>query len=207
MAEIVERYSAWLDPVLEVGVGSGAIAKYLRNKRRYTGYEPSPAMAKALTEGGLNIRCALVPPLMEADKSQQVVFAIHVLEHFLHYREASEFLTEAHRVLKDSGKLILSFPDCRSMGIDFYSDYSHSYITVWPRVQNMLSDCGFEIIRKNLLFGAVPNPWGYFLYIPSKIILPIINFVFTIISIDCTKLSKINYTLEKGYLVVCRKKK
>lgn len=205
IANFVMQYLKNGDDVLEIGVGQGNVAKYLAAMYSYSGYEPSLILAKTLKNSGFKIQNSFVPPLVENDKSQNVVFAIHVLEHMLNYREATDFLTEIHRVLKNDGTAIISFPDCRELGINFYHDYSHSFVTIKGRIEKLMFDCDFTIIKKQLIYGALHGLIGYLCNLTAKLILLPINVFCNFLGIEPEKLEKANYTFAKSYLFVLKK--
>lgn len=95
--------------ILEVGVGSGKLMKYLRKKGyEVKGIDVSPISAK-LT--GSVIASATKIPFK--DSSFDCVLGISIIEH-LSKNEGEQFIKEAYRVLKNKGIIFLVTPNFSS---------------------------------------------------------------------------------------------
>jgi SAM-dependent methyltransferase len=156
---IESQIDRWCEPggsVLEIGSGDGRFAQLISTKYKYTGIEPSEALAKRLQESGITVRKTFVPPILEDDQSQNAIIASHILEHMPDHKKAYELCQEIYRICKPGGIAFILCPDARQMGMLFYDvDYSHGYITTPARVYQLLRDCGFTIKSKGILFGAI----------------------------------------------------
>lgn len=78
------------------------------------------------------------------DKTFDVVWAGHIIEH-LAVKEASHFLREAYRVLKEGGHVILITPSTASLLL-FYSEWTHIRPYDQTSLTSILRDHRFEII-------------------------------------------------------------
>lgn len=113
----LQRYQFTLDSIqrgercLEVGAGLGVLSQMLcAHGVRYSGIEIDPeACEQAQHRVGSRdlIQQADAHDLPFADNSFDVIVCLEVLEHLQDYRRA---LSEIHRVLQPSGKLIASIP-------------------------------------------------------------------------------------------------
>jgi hypothetical protein len=71
-----------------------------------------------------------------------------VLEHFPTYTKALEFTMECRRVLKSGGILCLIAPNYLSQQSFFFDiDYTHNFVTTHRRMNQMITDAGFEILK------------------------------------------------------------
>jgi 2-polyprenyl-3-methyl-5-hydroxy-6-metoxy-1,4-benzoquinol methylase len=103
--ELVDKWAPLRGSVVDFGAGTGLFINSLHNRRvdlHLCGIEPYMAVDPT---------SARLLPDLEAleDSSQNVVTAFEVCEH-LTSDEMGEFLAGTFRVLRDSGKLILSVP-------------------------------------------------------------------------------------------------
>ncbi len=194
------------DTVLEIGSGDGPIARILHGHYRYSGYEPNPVLSDRLAKLGIPMRQLKVPPLLEEDTSQNLVAAIHVLEHMDDIKDARLFVSEIRRVLKPGGMFLAVCPDFRDFGSIFYDiDYSHSFVTTPNRVVQLLVDSGFEIIRRKYVLGPLPFFPGIFFNVAMKLVFLVINPIRNIFGIDPVKLIKMQGTFSRAVVILCRK--
>ena len=151
------------------------------------------------------MRSFFVPPLLEKNETQNFVFAIQVLEHMRDWREAASFLQEINRVLVKDGKALLIFPDSRNLISNFYSDYTHGFVTIWENIKSLFPDCGLKITVKKHLYGTFTGPFGLLLCSCSKVVRAPLNGFCRFFGIDCDYLTKLNYTFAKCFLIICEK--
>jgi SAM-dependent methyltransferase len=153
--------------VLEIGVGRGNFAQYLKNVgANYTGIEANKILCDKLNEQGFNVINSQIPPFpQELEKGTfDLVVMCHIFEHFMDYKEALKVLGEIFAILKSGGRLLLFHPDYLDWGTDYFDgDYSHSLILTRNRVDNLVSDSGFKIIHRDsfrsFFHGIKPFSW------------------------------------------------
>lgn len=163
--EKLAKISAGYSPIkiLEVGVGKGILYEKLKKEipqMEYIGIEASDTLYEEQKKKGINSIKCFVPPFpqeLEKDGFDMVIMS-HVLEHFVDYREALKVINGINDLLKPGGKLLLFYPCARDYKIDFFDqDYSHSYITTRHRVDTMLEDSGFQVIKSDSLRACFNN--------------------------------------------------
>jgi SAM-dependent methyltransferase len=195
------------DSVLEIGTGNGPIANKLYQNYKYTGYEPNPVLASNLNSMGIFVHRKSVPPLLEKDESQNIVVAIHVLEHMTDIKEAQALLNEMRRVLTANGKLFLICPDYLDFGPTFFdADYSHSFITTRNRLTQMLIDSGFEITEQKFIYGPFNYFPGIFCNLAVKAFFFLINPLRKLFAIENIYTAKLQYTFARSVFFICGKK-
>jgi SAM-dependent methyltransferase len=153
--------------VLEIGVGRGNFAEYLKNiGANYTGIEANKHLCDILNEHGFNVINSQIPPFpQEIEKGTfDLVVMCHIFEHFMDYKEALKVLSEIFEILKVGGRLLLFHPDYLDWGVDYFDgDYSHSLILTRKRVDDLVSDSGFKIIHRDsfrsFFHGFKPFSW------------------------------------------------
>jgi len=153
--------------VLEIGVGRGDFAEYLKHIGvNYTGIEANKILCDRLNEHGFNVLCSQIPPFpQELEKGTfDLVVMCHIFEHFIDYKEALRVLSEIFAILKAGGRLLLFHPDYLDWGMDYFNgDYSHSLILTRKRVDDMVCDSGFKVIHRDsfrsFFHGIKPFSW------------------------------------------------
>jgi SAM-dependent methyltransferase len=134
--------------LLEIGIGQGDMKEKLQilPGHVYLGMDINFGICANFLKGSaLNINAAL-PVLPLKEKSVDVVYLSHVIEHLFDYSTVLKFLQESNRVLSDDGRLIILFPDYDSWQIDFEDvDYSHNFPMTARRMEQLSADSGFKI--------------------------------------------------------------
>jgi|GEM_PF-991366 2-polyprenyl-3-methyl-5-hydroxy-6-metoxy-1,4-benzoquinol methylase len=193
--------------VLEIGTGEGPVAKNLHPQYKYTGYEPNPALAARMNADGIFVHAKTVPPLLEKDGSQDVVVAIHVLEHMTDVKEAQVLLDEIRRVLAAGGHLFLICPDFLDFGPTFYdADYSHSFVTTRNRLSQMLVDSGFTLVENHFIYGPFDYFPGVFCNLAVKLVFLMVHPIRKLFAIENMYTAKLQYTFARSVFFICRKK-
>jgi methionine biosynthesis protein MetW len=108
---LLEARVSRTDECLEVGCGDGGTSgTWLHeNAARYVGVDISDAAVRLSRERGLDARqVADASDLPFADRSFDVVVCVEVLEHLF---EPQRALAEAHRLLREGGRLIATVPN------------------------------------------------------------------------------------------------
>jgi SAM-dependent methyltransferase len=143
--------------LVDVGCGTGGTTAGLAGGHRLVGCEFAPEAARAgsLRLGGRVVR-ATASALPLRDESQDLVFALDVLEHF---EDDALVLREVARVLRPGGLLFATVPSFDFLWgpHDVYSHHFRRYRL--PGLRSVLETSGFELIRDSyfntLLFPAV----------------------------------------------------
>jgi ubiquinone/menaquinone biosynthesis C-methylase UbiE len=126
----IARYlQRWVDPgasLLELGAGYGEFSKSIRAARKWA-LDNNPAL---IEHWGTRIT-PLIQQAFEklplSTGSMDVVFASNFFEHFTQ-DEGREILSEAWRVLRPSGRLIVVQPNFRLEPRRYFDDYTHKTI-------------------------------------------------------------------------------
>ncbi|MDR0305039.1 MAG: class I SAM-dependent methyltransferase [Chitinispirillales bacterium] len=163
--------------VLEIGYGRGDFHKIFSKfypKAKYNVIDANAAICKLAEENGANIcvdGVTMIPPLPRniENESFDVVVMNNVVEHFLNCQIASQALEELKPILKASGKVVIFFPDYLDWKTDFFEvDYSHSFLTTRYRINRLLFDCGYDVV-KNDYFRSAFNCFRLFFWILARI--------------------------------------
>ena len=115
-ARIVENFESktrhlvdWSSPsfsLIEIGTGTGRIAKVIRDSRlgAYLGVEPNPKLAKHSRALGFDISEDSLPNLQESwGERFDATISLHVIEHAPTYLDARDWLKEMKRITKEGG--------------------------------------------------------------------------------------------------------
>jgi hypothetical protein len=143
--------------VCEIGVGFGEFADYCqRHNINYVGIESNDNLRNALTSKGVKIYNALMPNFPQIQEKFDAIFAAHFIEHLNGLQEVLKFLDYAKEALNSHGGeyLILIYPDIEKCGNLFWHDYTHNFVTTKKRVEDLLFDSGWEIIRSERYTGC-----------------------------------------------------
>jgi SAM-dependent methyltransferase len=133
--------------VVEIGPGRGDFARECQRRGwEYSGIEASQAFYGPLKEMGIRVLQSRVPPIPLADASADLIHADQVIEHFNTTQDFTDFLAEAHRVLKPGGTLSLACPNLQTMGHLFYDcDYTHRLGFTKNNLERACLDYGFKV--------------------------------------------------------------
>ncbi len=153
--------------VLEIGPGHGEFAARLMaaGYANYDVAEPNAALRSKLE--GLGVRKAknyLIPDLIEADESYDVIIVCDVFEHLNDARDAQRFVAEAKRVLRKGGILFILSPDLMDRKEDFYNcDFSHSNPTTVRRTHEMFLNEKLATAGFTYSYSGFRGPIGFLL--------------------------------------------
>lgn len=133
--------------LLEIGPGRGEFADIVASGGvHYTGVEPSDSLRAELESKGFEMRTEPLPKINIKDEGVDVVYSYDALEHLGDYSTILDFFTEAFRVLKPGGSIVVIAPNAETIGHLFYMyEYQHNYFTNRDRVETMLTDAGFKV--------------------------------------------------------------
>ena len=148
-----------IERVAEIGPGHGVFAGVVIGDHcRHIGLEANHRIAQQLRARGQWVSECRVPPVPLAAGSIDVVYASHVIEHARGPAEALALVQEAWRVLRPCGLLALAAPDYRAFGKLFWDvDYTHTFPVTDRRMQQLLRDGGFEIVKLAHYVGPFPG--------------------------------------------------
>ena len=137
--------------ILDVGCGRGSLLEIFRSRGwGVHGTQLSGTAAHVCNKRlGDVVRCGELPELDYDEGSLRVVVLYHVLEHL---DRPLEYLTEAHRLLRDDGLLVVEVPDSsapafRALGRrSFTFDHPHHLFFFTPQpLRALLEHAGFEV--------------------------------------------------------------
>ena len=97
--------------VLDIGCNDGSLMKEYAYKNKVIGLELSKESTLKARKNGFDVKIGNVYEMPFKDKSFDVVHMSEIIEHVL---DTDKALSEVHRVLKESGRLIITTPNCAS---------------------------------------------------------------------------------------------
>jgi hypothetical protein len=72
---------------------------------------------------------------------------------------ALQLAREVLASLNSGGRFVVYVPDYANFRYHFFhGDFSHSYVTSWPRIEGLLTSAGFESTKGSYLAGPVGWP-------------------------------------------------
>ncbi|HNP96556.1 MAG TPA: class I SAM-dependent methyltransferase [Cyclobacteriaceae bacterium] len=143
--------------IVEIGPGRGEFAQEcIRRKFDYTGIEPSETLADVLRSEGYNILSQKVPPLYLTNNDYDLIHSKDVIEHLKSYEEVLDLLADCRLALRDGGYISAIVPNFATLKELFYEyEYQHAYPTTEMRMQNLLEDSGFQVIKLRKVFCEI----------------------------------------------------
>lgn len=148
------------DKGLEIGAGTGRFAAPLNIK---FGVEPSPKMAGKAKQRGINVFQGTAENLPFSDDEFDLVLMVTTI---CFVDDISQSLSEAHRVLKENGYVILGFIDKDSeLGQKYQNKrkrsrfYREAVFVPTAEILNLLQKAGFKTdqTRQVLIPGEPPD--------------------------------------------------
>jgi 2-polyprenyl-3-methyl-5-hydroxy-6-metoxy-1,4-benzoquinol methylase len=144
--------------VLDAGCATGALLESLRGRGwRVTGVEISPSALYAREKRGIDARSLPLEENNFPEKSFDVLLASHLIEHL---NDPRSFLTEAHRVLKDGGRVFITTPNISGLQARLYGSrwrsaiFDHLYLFSVRTLKNLLIATGFKA-EKTAAWGGL----------------------------------------------------
>ncbi len=169
--------------ICEIGVGFGELADYCsRNGIGWIGIEPNDNLRRPLVEDGFRVYDSTLPEFPEIEERFDAIFAAHFIEHLNGLQDVMRFLGSCKTSLASHGGrfLILLYPDIEKCGPIFWHDYTHNFVTTKKRIEDLLYDTGWKILRSERytacffrtsgLISLIGKIFPYFL-MPEKIAL------------------------------------
>jgi SAM-dependent methyltransferase len=100
--------------VLDIGCANGAILRPLGQQHELHGVDLSPALVKLANENGIKALLHDIEsgPLPYPDKTFDAIFCGETIEHQV---DTDWLMSELNRVLKPGGRLVLTFPNIRTL--------------------------------------------------------------------------------------------
>jgi len=149
------------DRVLEIGPGRGVFTDLcLQQGAQYHAIEPNQEMADELRRRGVEVVSAIVPPVPDLGRTFDVVVMNSVIEHMNTMTDALELTRQVLAMLNPGGRFVLYAPDYANWRHHFFiGDFSHSYITSWRRLEELLISAGFDRVEgcyQTATFRGVP---------------------------------------------------
>ncbi|NPA90681.1 MAG: methyltransferase domain-containing protein [Chloroflexi bacterium] len=132
--------------VLDVGCGAGNMAHHLRHYGRYIGVDINPRPLRVARERGLTVHQGSADALPCASESFDLVALLDTVEHVPN--EAGVF-SEAYRVLKPGGKLLVTVPAFMFLWSknDILNKHQRRYTR--PELVRKLQEHGFRVLRSS----------------------------------------------------------
>lgn len=152
-------------PVLDVGCGGGLFLGMLRERgHRVVGLDVSPEAARvAWQQQQAPAVCGLLDRAPLRARAFACITMFHVLEHL---PDPREFLTAAHALLRDDGRLVVQVPNAASWQFHLLGrswngvDVPRHLFDFRDRdLEKLVTACGFTVVRRKY-FSLRDNPAG-----------------------------------------------
>ena len=189
----VYLYTHYLKPestLLDIGCGQGEyLESFLSLKIDAYGVDKRTVDTKIQLNKKI-YQCNLEnSSLLFTDNSIDTVFSKSAIEHIWN---TENFLTEAYRVLKPNGNIIIMTPDWSSIYKDFYLDYTHIKPFTEKGLRDALKIFGFKEVQVSK-FYQLPLIWKYpYLKYSCKLISALIP--------DCFKYKDKEQTINRNWV-------
>jgi SAM-dependent methyltransferase len=137
-------------PLLELGAGYGEFGRFARASEKWALDVNAELAGYWAPDVRPLLRSALSPLPLEA-ASVATVFASNLFEHFT-VPEIESILSEARRVLRPGGKLIVVQPNFRLEPRRYFDDYTHKTIFTDEGFSGLLRSLDWSITRQETRF-------------------------------------------------------
>ncbi len=142
---------------IEIGIGSGLFAKPLGIKE---GVDPSRKMREKARERGLEVIDAVAEDLPYPDSSRDLALLVTTI---CFVDDITKTFSEAHRVLKQGGHIVIGFVDKNSQVGRTYLKHQHESVFYrdaiffgTDEVYELLREAGFRVVETwQTIFGAL----------------------------------------------------
>lgn len=139
--------------ILDVGCGTGGTTKFLSNWGNVIGLEKNPKAASLAKDRGIHVITGTAETMPFSNEQFDLVTLFDVLYHKGIVEH--EVLTEAHRVLKKNGSLIIT--DCATPSLwskhDQIMDAKYRYTK--KSLTDHISNAGFTIVHAQYMFVTI----------------------------------------------------
>lgn len=165
---ILDRISRYLPrdrgKLLDFGCGNGAFMQHsARLGWQVIGVDVDPQVVAAGRKRGLDIRPGGLDALDGVADSFDAVTASHVIEHVA---DPKRMLASFFRVLRPGGFIYIDTPNIDSLGHRVFGRNwrdldapRHFFVMSWQSAEALLSETGFERIRRHPAFDVFGNNW------------------------------------------------
>jgi 2-polyprenyl-3-methyl-5-hydroxy-6-metoxy-1,4-benzoquinol methylase len=135
--------------VLDIGCATGTLLAFLRDRGwDVKGVEISPAAEYARNARQLDVQNIPLEEIAFSSGSFDIVLASHLIEHL---NDPFSFLKEAHRILKDDGKIFITTPNINGLQAYIYGSgwrsaiFDHLYLFSAHTLKITLKRAGFKV--------------------------------------------------------------
>ncbi len=162
----LQRQSATLNRILEIGPGWGELADLCRAEQiQYFAIEINRLRAASLVERGIPTIMTYTPPIPLRAGEFDAVVALNVIEHMPDLPTALRFLREMMRIARPGALICINCPDLVLSGSAFWdADYTHNFPTSMRRMIQMYRDQGLTIVDATyfagIITGSLATPVG-----------------------------------------------
>jgi SAM-dependent methyltransferase len=150
----IARYlQRWVDAdasLLELGAGYGEFSKSIRAAHKWA-LDQNPALIEHWGNEITPLIQQALEPLPLASGVIGTVFASNFFEHFT-LDEGREILSEAWRVLRPGGRLIVVQPNFRLEPRRYFDDYTHKSIYTDNGFKDFLKSQGWSVVHEEPRF-------------------------------------------------------
>jgi SAM-dependent methyltransferase len=139
-------------PILEIGCSVGHHTQYGGDRKIGVDFDFDAltiAHGKGFTVAQVDVQHGL--PFKDASFTS--IDCQHVIEHV---EQPLFLMKECHRVLKPGGRAVIVTPNVRSVGFDFYIDYTHIRPFTTTSLQRVAYDAGFFRYTVQYSYTGVP---------------------------------------------------
>jgi SAM-dependent methyltransferase len=151
--ELCHYLQRWVhadEGLLELGAGYGEFSKEIRAQRKWA-LDQNPDLI-AYWDGAVTpLIQSATDPLPLATQSIGTVFASNFFEHFT-LEQAETILSEARRILRPGGRLIVVQPNFRLQPRRYFDDYTHRAIYTDNGFRDFLHANGWRVIHSEPRF-------------------------------------------------------
>ncbi|HEY0833520.1 MAG TPA: class I SAM-dependent methyltransferase [Azospirillum sp.] len=153
VVELCERYGVPRGTLVEIGPGFGTFAALATQSGafgRVVAVEPTPELAEACRQRGVDVVERRVEDIGDAVREADAVVAFEVIEHLF---EPSDFIRHASRLLRPGGLLVLSCPNGEGFDIAMLGGESMAVDTEHVNLFNpvalgdLVARHGFEVLE------------------------------------------------------------
>ncbi len=144
-------------PVLDVGGGNGSFSLFLQSHGLDTLLlEPGrEGVENARLDG---VKHVLQGSLLKARFQQETFAALVALDVLEHIQDHEQFVQEMYRIMRPSGRLVLTVPALEALRSAFDDEVGHFRRYSLRSLSHMLEEQGFEVEYKTYMFSMLPIP-------------------------------------------------